>query len=144
MPDWPGRPDPAGAQARPRRTRPRGSAAWARESAAAILDLLGPASRARGEVLLARADELLGAARAEGIADGSDLLPAGLTRRLAALAGTLCAALRHWVAGPAAAPDEPRVRPGARRVEQAWGKVAAHRLAGPETTGSPPSTRQSG
>jgi hypothetical protein len=108
---------------------PAALAAWAGESAAAIFDLLaGQHTRPRGEVLLARADELLGTARAEGIADDSDLLPAGLTRRLAGLAD----ALRHSLAGSAAAPDEPRVRSrDLVAVEQAWGKVAAHRLAGP-------------
>ena len=49
--------------------------------------LADPAGRAHGEALLARADELLGAVHAAGLADASDLLPAGLTRRLAALAG---------------------------------------------------------
>ena len=69
---------------------PAALAAWAGESAAVILDLLaGQRTRPRGEVLLARADELLDAARAEGIADDSDLLPAGLTRRLAGLADAL-------------------------------------------------------
>ena len=45
--------------------------------------LQDPASRTDGEALLARADELLTASRAAGLADGSDLLPSGLTRRFA-------------------------------------------------------------
>ena len=107
---------------------PAALAAWAGESAAVILDLLaGQHTRPRGEVLLARADELLGAARAEGIADDSDLLSAGLTRRLAGLAD----ALRRSLAGRDV-PDEPRIHPGdLMLIEEAWGKVADHRLGGP-------------
>ena len=65
-------------------------AAWATESAAVLLDLLGDQrTRAQGEALLARADEVLGAAHGEGVADDSELLQAGLTRRLAGLADVL-------------------------------------------------------
>ncbi|HUZ23718.1 MAG TPA: BREX-2 system phosphatase PglZ, partial [Streptosporangiaceae bacterium] len=61
---------------------------WAAESATVIAGMLqDPASRGNGESLLARADELLAASLAAGLADGSDLLPSGLTRRFAALAG---------------------------------------------------------
>ena len=67
---------------------------WAGESSAVIAGMLqDPASRANGQALLARADELLAASRAGGLADGSDLLPSGLTRRLASLAGALRAAV---------------------------------------------------
>ena len=101
---------------------------WAGESSAIIVGMLqDPASRANGQGLLARADELLAASRANGLADGSDLLPSGLTRRLASLAG----ALRAAVAGaPPADPDLPRI-PGAAlaEVERAWTRVATHRLA---------------
>jgi len=101
---------------------------WAGESSAVIAGMLqDPASRANAQALLARADELLAASRADGLADGSDLLPSGLTRRLASLAG----ALRAAVAGaPAADPDLPRI-PGAALagVERAWTRVATHRLA---------------
>ena len=93
-----------------------------------VLDMLGePAEHAHGEALLARADELLGAVHAVGLADGSDLLPAGLTRRLAALAGVLRSAL-----GPQSAADPDRAQiPAAAlaEVEHAWMRAAAHRLA---------------
>ena len=59
--------------------------------------------------MLARADELLGAVHAAGLADGSDLLPAGLTRRLAALAGVLRSALGR--ASPPPIPTARRSRP---------------------------------
>ena len=101
---------------------------WAGESSAVIAGMLqDPASRANGQGLLARADELLAGSRADGLADESDLLPTGLTRRLASLAG----ALRAAVAGaPPADPDLPRI-PGAAlaEVERAWTRVATHRLA---------------
>ena len=105
-------------------------AAWAAECAAVIMDLLADrAARARGDVLLARADELLGAARAEAVADDSDLLRLGLSRRLASLA----AALRHALAGQQmgrALPDQPFVRPeDLAAIEQAWSRVDAHVLA---------------
>jgi hypothetical protein len=107
---------------------------WSREAATVIAGMLGdPASRANGEALLARADELLSSVRAAGLADGSDLLPAGLTRRLASLAGALRAAPPGT--GPAgggehANPDRPQIRQAALAdVEQAWTRVADHRLA---------------
>ena len=68
--------------------------------------------------LLGRADELLAGTHADGLADGSDLLPAGLTRRLASLAGTLRAALAAAAARPAN-PDAPQIpgrRPGRGRA----------------------------
>src|SRR5436309_1770237 len=81
----------------------------------------------------ARVAELLSGVRAAGLAEGSDLLPAGLTRRLASLAGTLRAALPGTgVAGERehANPDLLQIRqPALADVEQAWTRVADHRLA---------------
>ena len=103
---------------------------WARESSAVIAGMLqDPGSRANGEALLARADELLAAVRASGLADGSDLLPSGLTRRFASLAGALRAALAS-AARENANPDLPQITAAAlASVEQAWTLVATHRLA---------------
>ena len=109
---------------------PPGSAvlrSWAGEASAVLAGMLqDPASRGNGESLLARADELLAAIRADALADGSDLLPSGLTRRLASLAGTLRAVL---AGAPPANPDLPWL-PGAALadVERAWTRVATHRL----------------
>jgi hypothetical protein len=107
---------------------------WSREAATVAAGLLtDPATGGSGEILLARADEFLDSVRAAGLADASDLLPAGLTRRLAALAEALRAALiRIESAGDArkADPDRPRVRPASLAdVEKAWGRVAEHRLS---------------
>jgi hypothetical protein len=104
---------------------------WAGESAAVVAGMLrDPASRAHGEALLARADELLSFSRADSLADGSDLLPAGLTRRLASLAGALRAALAPAAAREYANPDSPQITDAALAgVEQAWAQVATHRLA---------------
>ncbi|HUZ54488.1 MAG TPA: BREX-2 system phosphatase PglZ [Streptosporangiaceae bacterium] len=104
---------------------------WADESAAVLTGMLrDPASRANGETLLARADELLTFSRAESLADGSDLLPAGLTRRLAALARALRAAPALGAHGRPADPDAPQVVGATLAgVEQAWTRVATHRLA---------------
>jgi hypothetical protein len=101
---------------------------WAGESSAVIAGMLqDPASRANGQGLLARADELLAASRGDGLADGSDLLPSGLTRRLASLAGALRAAL---TGAPPPDPDLPRIAGTALAdIEQAWMRVATHRLA---------------
>ncbi len=101
---------------------------WAGEAAAVILDLLGDRARhGDGEGLLARADELLVAVRAESVADDSDLLREGLTRRLATLADSLRQA---FAGGPPADPDDPWIGQGDQaRVERAWGRVAAHHLA---------------
>ena len=101
---------------------------WATESSAVIAGMLqDPAGRVNGEALLASADELLAASRAGALADGSDLLPSGLTRRLASLAD----ALRTAPASTAPAnPDLPQVPDGALAdVERAWALVATHRLA---------------
>src|SRR5487761_388628 len=113
-----------------------GSAAltsWAVESATAIIDLLGDAAwQPHGEALLARADELLRAARAEGIAGDSALLPLGLTRRLATLAAALRRALADAAAKQSASPDDPWIRPAdLAAIEQAWSQVASHQLTGP-------------
>jgi hypothetical protein len=104
---------------------------WAGESSAVIAGMLqDPASRANGEALLARADELLTASRAAGLADGSDLLPSGLTRRFASLAGALRAALAGAAAREHANPDLPQIAGAALADgERAWTRVATHRLA---------------
>ena len=104
---------------------------WAGESSAVIAGMLqDPASRANGEALLARADELLTASRAAGLADGSDLLPSGLTRRFASLAGALRAALAGAAAREHANPDLPQIAGAALAdIELAWTRVATHRLA---------------
>lgn len=101
---------------------------WAAEASAVVAGML-PDSAARGaaETLLARADELLTAMHAEGLADGSDLLPSGLTRRLAALATSLRSAT---TARPGQSPDAAQVSPDAlAAVEQVWARVASHRLS---------------
>ncbi len=104
---------------------------WADESAAVVTGMLrDPGRRADGEALLARADELLAASRAESLAGGSDLLPAGLTRRLASLVGALRAAPAVGVTRRPADPDVPQVADAALAdVEQAWTRVATHLLA---------------
>jgi hypothetical protein len=109
---------------------PAGTAlrSWTGESAAVVAGMLqDPAERGNGQALLARADEMLAAIRADALADGSDLLPSGLTRRLASLASSLRAA----VAGvPPTDPDLPWIPADALAdVEQAWIQVATHRLA---------------
>jgi hypothetical protein len=106
---------------------------WAAEASAVVTDILRTTSssrRAAGQRLLARADELLIAVRADGLADSSDLLPSGLTRRFAALA----AQLRAAVPGAATAdPDRVLVKPEELgHVERAWARVAGHHLAGPD------------
>jgi hypothetical protein len=102
---------------------------WAAEASAVITGMLRVTVRkASGEALLARADHLLEGVHAAGLADSSDLLPSGLTRRFAALA----AVLRAATDGRAEAdPDRAIVtRDGLDRVERAWASVAAHHLAG--------------
>ncbi|MGH3292555.1 MAG: BREX-2 system phosphatase PglZ, partial [Trebonia sp.] len=102
---------------------------WAAEASAVVTAMLRAAARKEsGETLLARADHLLEGARAAGLADGSDLLPSGLTRRFAALAAELRAAT-----GSRAETDPDRAivtKDGLDRVERAWASVAAHHLAG--------------
>jgi PglZ domain-containing protein len=101
---------------------------WAGESSAVLAGMLqDPAVRGHAQGLLARADELLAASRGDALADGSDLLPSGLTRRLASLAGALRAAAGG---GPLADPDLQRVPAETLAgVERAWIAVATHRLA---------------
>ena len=121
-------------------SRPAGAAlaSWAAESMTLITELRAdPSTRSRGDSLLARADELLRSARAEGIAEDSDLLRAGLGRRFAALATVLREALpapgielrgsgsgadpdRRWL-------DAERLAP----IEETWRRVASHQLADP-------------
>ncbi|HUY48777.1 MAG TPA: BREX-2 system phosphatase PglZ [Streptosporangiaceae bacterium] len=105
---------------------------WARESSAVVAGMLSdPAQHGSGMALLGRADDLLAGTHAISLADGSDLLPAGLTRRLASLAAALRAALPGAAARQQASPDAPQVSAAAlAEVEQAWVGVAAHRLAG--------------
>ena len=102
---------------------PHAVRAWASESASVITWLLYENGyRAAAERLLARADALLADVRATGLADRSDVLPTGLTRRLAGLADTIRAAVggsETDIVDPAAL----------AQVEQAWAGVAAHRLA---------------
>jgi hypothetical protein len=111
---------------------------WAAEASAVVTGMLrvtvrrapgeGTDAKAVGEALLARADHLLGGVRAAGLADGSDLLPSGLTRRFAALAADLRAATGGRADSDA---DQAVVTRGALdRVEQAWASVASHHLAG--------------
>ena len=104
---------------------------WAAESSAVVTGMLrDQAARANGETLLARADELLAVTHAAGLADGSDLLPAGLTRRLSWLGSVLRSALN---VSHSASPDIALVTPEAMaEVEQAWERVATHRLADPD------------
>lgn len=102
---------------------------WSGEAAAVVSRTLHrPATRTAGETLLARADQLLDGVRAGGLADGSDLLPSGLTRRFAALAAELRAAT-----GAVATDTDPDLalvpKDALGRVERAWAHVAAHRLA---------------
>jgi hypothetical protein len=108
---------------------------WATEAATVITAMdQAPATRADAGRLLARADQLLTAVHADALADSSDLLPAGLTRRLATLAGRLRAAIAPVTArfndSGGADPDLPLVSPEAlHQTEAAWASVAAHRVA---------------
>jgi hypothetical protein len=122
---------------------------WAAEAATAI-EVMERAAVTRGDTgyrreierpsqkdagqLLARADQLLAAVQAEALADDSDLLPSGLTRRLAALAERLRAATApaavRFRDDNSADVDGPLISAEAlRQVEAAWTDVAAHRLA---------------
>jgi hypothetical protein len=103
---------------------------WAAEAAAVIGDLLGgdADSQAEARALLGRADELIRLAQAEGIADLSDLLMAGLTRRLAQLARAIRSGVRPASVGTES--DRPLIRgEDLVAIETAWGQVATHRLA---------------
>jgi len=90
--------------------------AWSLEAEQILHGLLAGSDteRAVAERVLARADELLTSVHAAALADVSDLLPLGLTRRLGTLAGALRAV--------------PTQSPAA--VEEAWDRVSAHELAG--------------
>jgi hypothetical protein len=102
---------------------------WAREAATVVAGMLRyPTQHASAISLLSRADELLAGTHALSLAGGSDLLPAGLTRRLA----TLAAGLRGALAATAvrSQPDAPQIAAATLAgIEQAWVSVAAHRLA---------------
>ena len=104
---------------------------WARESSAVLAGMLrDPAQHGHALTLLDRADEMLAASHAGGLADGSDLLPAGLTRRLAGLAGALRCALDGSGTWRQTSPDTPQISAAALAgIEQAWIGVAAHQLA---------------
>jgi hypothetical protein len=97
--------------------------AWAVESESVVAGLLDEAEcRPMAERLLVRADLLLSEVQAVALADRSEVLPAGLTRRLVELADALLTATRDADAGV--------VSPVAlARVERAWEGVASHRLA---------------
>ncbi len=104
---------------------------WSAEAEALIAELIrDPAGHVRGETMLARADEVLRSVQAEPAAAGSDLLPAGLARRLAGLAGALRSALGQAAATARSSGDAQSGRAGLAAVEAAWGLVAAHHLAG--------------
>lgn len=98
--------------------------AWAKESVSVVTWLLHePATHPTAERLLARADALLTEVQATGLAERSETLPAGLTRRLAGLADVLRAATSD--------PDADVVTPTAlAAVEQAWTSVSSHTLSG--------------
>jgi hypothetical protein len=104
---------------------------WAAESAAVLLDLhADPLRHDRAQALLNRADELLAGARGEAVADDSDWLRTGLARRLAALADVLRQALAGPEALRAGRPDDGWLTEiELSQVEQAWSRVAQHRLA---------------
>ena len=92
--------------------------------------LRDPAQHGSAMALLGRADELLAGTQAIGLADGSDLLPAGLTRRFSTLAGVLRAALPRAPAHQPASLDSPQIPATALAdIEQAWIGVAGHQLA---------------
>jgi hypothetical protein len=103
---------------------------WAAEAAAVIATMgQAPATRADAGRLLAHADQLLATVHADGLSDASDLLPTGLTRRLA----TLAARLRNSTANAvhnSGDVDQPLVSAESlQQVEEAWAYVAAHYLA---------------
>ena len=108
-------------EARTGPSRPSGGAlrTWAREAGAA----LDAAPRPRRSALLARADELLRAVEAGGVAGWSATLPSGLHARL----GALGSALRDAVPGAALTPVSTAA--GLAEVERRWTAVEGHRLA---------------
>ena len=105
--------------------------AWAAESTSIVTWLLHePDTRPTAERLLARADTLLGEVQATGLAERSDMLPAGLTRRLAGLAD----ALRSATSDPTADTVAPTAL---AEVEQAWCSVRSHTLSSTDRRTSP-------
>lgn len=103
---------------------------WASEAASVTSALLhDPAGQPTAERLLARADDLLVGVHALSLADRSELLPAGLTGRLARLAAALRVAVSDGVLAADADLDAGLVLPAALTVvEEAWSAVARHRL----------------
>ncbi len=113
---------------------------WAADASRVVVERLGnETTRPQAERLLARADELLAGGQASTLAGISDVLPSGLTRRLADLATALRAATtEHGPAtgqapagqAPAGLPQPGLPLPGAiAGVEAAWVLVERHRLA---------------
>lgn len=104
---------------------------WSAECEGTIASLyLDPARQRLAESLLKRADELLAAAHGEGVADDSDWLRAGLDRRFAALADALRMGFARPAMQAADRPDAPRISGiSLQAIEEAWHRVAAHRLA---------------
>lgn len=107
---------------------PHALRAWATEAASVLTGLLHEdGSRPIAQRLLAQADTMLTEVQATGLADRSDALPTGLTRRLALLADTL----RQATDGGFDIDGGFDVDPTAvARVEQAWDSVSAHQLTG--------------
>jgi len=86
--------------------------------------------RVAAEFVLARADDILVACQATGLAVHSDLLPSGLTSRLSLLATALRRAAPASPGWASADPDAVHVRPASlAAIEHAWAAVLAHRLA---------------
>ena len=78
---------------------------WAREAAAVVAGMLrDPAQHGSAMALLGRADELLAGTHAIGLADGSDLLPAGLTRRFSHTGGRAAGRAAPGAGPPAGQP----------------------------------------
>lgn len=104
---------------------------WSAQASGVVASLLQDhAGRPGAEQILARADDLLADGHARSLADRSDLLPLGLTARLARLAAAMRTGLGGEVVGVAVDLDASLVRPEAlEAVEQAWTEVATHRLA---------------
>ena len=105
--------------------------AWAAESVSVLDALLHDVgTKPTAERLLARADALLAEVQAHGLAERSEVLPAGLTRRLARLADALRAATPD--------PEADGVSADAlAQVERAWDAVDRHRLSGDDPRRAP-------
>ncbi len=104
---------------------------WSAECESTILGLHNDLTRRRqAEALLRRADELVAEAQAEALADDSDWLRGGLSRRFAALAEALRRAFAGRADQHADRPDEPWIDSAdLDAIEEAWSQVAAHHLA---------------